>query len=149
MGDPTYVELTVLTRQAEAAEALFNEEPEDTTEDGEFTRFGFEEVNYGKLGFLAALQDAGIAYDSAWIKGDNYSAGTVSLRFTEAGESVEKEVYVLIEQAPILDDLKKILDDPIALRACIADWIEETLILPWDNQEEYGKRYRARQLIAP
>jgi len=149
MGDRTTVVLSLLTSQVKEAEELLgylhqscNEECMDNTTD-----FAFEEVNYGDLEGLVALEEAGIAYESTWRAGCEYEAGTTSVRFTSEGEKVKKTIYDSDLSIPITD-LMHLINQPEAILELIKNSNEEVQVLPWDNQEEYGKRYRARQLIS-
>lgn len=149
MGDRTTVYLDVLASQADAAKELFDYEPEDARQNGDqFVEFEFHEVNYGTLDFLSELEKAGIAYDSSWSKGDEYEAGTVFCRFTADGEIIRLDRYET-DINPSMGCLMKLIDDPDALREFILQHQRETTPLPWDNQEEYGKLYRTKQLINP
>jgi hypothetical protein len=148
MGDRTTVYLDLLASQADAAKKLFDYEPEHARQNGDqFVEFEFHEVNYGTLGFLSELEKAGIAYDSSWSEGDQYGAGTLFGRFTADGEIVRLERYET-DIDPSMGCLMKLIDDPVALREYILQHHKETTPLPWDNQEEYGKLYRARMLIS-
>ena len=154
MGDRTYVMLYVpaeLFEQAKGIAIKHDGEPneEDTLND-EVLYMGFEEVNYGELGCIKELQSAGIAYDMDWAKGSEYDEGVQYCRFTETGDLTLKTVlggdYYIhpsvlekdIEEHNSLDAVKDLLKrhhaavDPPS----------------WDNQVEYGKIYRTRQLIA-
>lgn len=149
MGDRTTIFLTLLTSQVKEAEGLLDylhqrcyEKCIDNT-----TAFEFEGVNYGNLEGLAALEEAGIAYESTWEAGHEYDAGTTSVRFTPEGEMVKKTIYVSDLSIPI-SDLMRLINQPEAIFELIKNSNDELQVLPWDNQEEYGKRYRARQLIS-
>lgn len=149
MGDRTTVTLTVLTSQvSEVVEILeyvldcaykFNG---DIT-----TSFTFDEVNYGTLKNLPALVDKGIAYESDWEAGSGYGPGTESTRFTEEGEVITKTVCDEDLSLAVIT-LMGVIDHPTELVELIKERHIELQILPWDNQEEYGKRYMARQLIS-
>ena len=148
MGDRTTVELTVLTTQSKEAEALFDEAAAESGSSGEFTHYVFDEVNYGNLSFLQKLTDAGIAFNSYWGKGDEYDVGKEVCRFTSEGVLDNRELYDN-DYNPDLDSLMKHINEPDKLREIIELHHKSVTPLPWDNQEEYGKLYRARQLITP
>lgn len=150
MGDRTTVHLYVPTDLADQAEALFDFgcEYTDDCEDNT-TQFTFGEVNYGNLPFLNKLAEAGIAYNSCWEDGGDYKSGCESLRFTPSGEFVLKTLYNGEDVNPSLNRLLELIDQPEALREYILNYKEIRSVLPWDNQVEYGKLHRARQLIAP
>lgn len=148
MGDRTSVYLTVLTTQAEQAENLFDYESNEDREYIGTTIFTFYEVNYGELDFLPELADAGIAYDSMWGSGHEYSTGTESVRFTPDGDIVRKTIYSN-EVNPNLDRLMELINKPVALCRYILEHKESITVAPIDNtQIEYGKRYLVKKLIA-
>ena len=148
MGDRTTVYLTVLKTQADAAKKLFDEGGDEDHRDDETSIFTFYDVNYGELEFLDELRDAGIAYDSDWSEGDNYSSGTQSCRFTHTGDCIEK-VLDGDSQSISLDLLVSLKHDYIAIVDLIDKRVEEADVLSWYNQEIFGSRYRAKKLIAP
>jgi hypothetical protein len=148
MGDRTIVYLDVLASQADAARELFSYEPEDERENGDkFIEFEFNEINYGTLDFLEDLQRAGIAFDSNWSSGDEYGPGTMFCRFTPEGNTICFDRYDS-DINPDINCLMRLIDDPEALRKVILDHHKATTPLPWDNQEEYGKLFRAKMLIS-
>lgn len=148
MQDRTSVKLIVLTTQASAAEALFDWESSGGDSEPDLTSFDFEDVNYGTLRFLTKLQDAGIAFDSNWGSGSEYGPGTHYGRFTSEGEFDSWEISDSSIN-PNIDELVTLLKHPKKLREFILEHVEKTTPLPWDNQEEYGKLYRTKQLINP
>lgn len=160
MGDRTNVTLTILASQAKEAGKIMGYLPEKSS--GVLTEFFFDEVNYGELDELPLLQGAGIAYDSDWGSGGEYREGCQSCRFSPEGEMEITEVYAGEENVSI-DKLMTIIEknDPDSEEAADHSALYqelETLILDhhakvtprsWENQEEYGKIYRTRQLISP
>jgi len=146
MGDRTSVTLTVLECQSEAVEKVFR----GFCSKGLITEarvdYFFEKVNYGILRALPELQKQGIAYDSAWERGSDYEPGTEYLRFTSEGVAVKKCIYQYSHN-PDISELMSFIDSPEELRSVILRKNEENYILPWDNQEEYGKRYQMLQLL--
>lgn len=148
MGDRTTVELTVLTAQSEAAQALFDGEPDETGPSQLLTVFTFYEVNYGELHFLPDLTAAGIAFDSYWGEGSEYGAGQKVCRFTAEGTLDLRELYDDYYN-PDLNELMRHINDPVKLKEIIESHHKKVTPLPWDNQEQYGKLYRAAQLITP
>ena len=148
MGDRTNVELTVLASQSKEAEALFTATADEHWEVDQYASYSFEEVNYGELVFLSQLTDAGIAFDSCWGAGDEYGSGTKSCRFTAEGVLELKEVYDC-DLNPELLLLMQHINDPIKLKEIIEEHHKKVTSLPWDNQEQFGKIYRAAQLITP
>ena len=149
MGDRTYVTLWVKTVHADEVRPFAGKEgyaDEKTYEDS--TSFGFEEVNSGELSFLEELEKLGIAYDSSWEPGGEYGAGTRSARFTPEGAIDIRTIYNA-DYNPSLSELLARINSPDDLIAYILKHKEEVTPLPWDNQEQYGKLYRAACLIKP
>jgi hypothetical protein len=149
MGDRTYATLWIKTVHADAVKPFADKEgyaDKGTYEDS--TYFGFEEVNNGELSFLEELEKLGIAYNSSWAPGGEYGAGTRSARFTPEGAIDIREIYDA-EYNPPLSELKQRINSPEELKAYILLHEEKVTPLPWDNQEQYGKLYRAACLIKP
>ena len=148
MGDRTTVTLTVPNEFADTVEEIEEAQERDPSTEGDLIYLTYYEVNYGELRFLEKLKEQGIPYDSAWCAGCEYGSGTRSLRFTPEGEAIELELYDA-DANPEMRALMVLIDDPVALRQYILDHQASRQVLPWDNQVEYGKIYRTRQLIAP
>lgn len=149
MGDRTAVTLTIRTSQVAKARPCFDTEPEYEHQDEKgFTEFTFYEVNYGNLEFLDQLQETGIAYDSRWESGSEFGSGCDYCRFTHDGEVILKGISDDYRN-PSIDELMKNIDDYAALKAFITKHYNEIFVPSWDSQEEYGKIYRTKQLIAP
>lgn len=148
MGDRVSVTLSVLTSQAQAAKAIIDDSYQDEGMwlDYKLTYFVYEEVNYGNLPELKVLLEHGIAYESEWEAGGDFGKGAEQLRFTSEGEAVVMSVYES-EQNPPMNELLAIIDKPEELRNYILKYKEVHTPLPWDNQEEYGKLYRAKKLL--
>lgn len=146
MGDRTQVVLLVLLEHADVVRAIYKNEFEESWLGDTLATFTFQEINYGTLHDLIKLQEMGIPYNSVWSAGDDYDEGGEYLRFTPEGDICYKELYVSDENPP-LNKLLELLDSPEKLREFILTFKEKVSILPWDNQEEYGKIYRAKQLI--
>ena len=153
MGDRTTVTLTVLSSQLEAAKGILKKKAGEPWEKNEISQqplksLIFDEVNYGDLPGLKNLQAAGIAYDSEWGQGGEYSPGCTSCRFTKDGELIVKEIYDY-EVNPPIETLLTLIDDHEALRSYILLYKEEhTVPLITPEQEDFGKVYRIKQLIA-
>lgn len=147
MGDRTSVTLGIPNALKEQAKTIIGQDY-DTEKTAMLAYFTFEQVNYGELDFLDALQAAGIAYDSGWEAGDEYGPGCKSCRFTSEGEAIVKEIYDT-ELDPPMSTLIQLIDQAENLRDFILQYKAERTLLPWANQEEYGKLYRAHMLIAP
>jgi|GEM_PF-5768650 len=154
MGDRTYVYLYVpaeLFEQAKEIAIKHDGEPneEDILND-EVHYMGFEEVNYGELDCIKELQSAGIPYDMDWAKGSEYEEGVQYCRFTETGDLTLKTIngsdYYIHPSV-----LEKVIEEHNSLDA-VKDLLKrhhEAVDPPsWDNQVEYGKMYRTKQLIA-
>lgn len=150
MGDRTTVTLDILNTQVALAKTMQHFDgfaEEYPGENGNvLTSFIFNEVNYGELYFLEDLENLGIAYDSRWDAGCEYSAGIKHARFTAEGELQLAEVYDTGVN-PDIDHCIKLIDDYPALRQYLINHKAQTTPLPWDNQEEYGKIYRTKKLI--
>lgn len=154
MGDRTYVYLYVpaeLFEQAKEIAIKHDGEPNvENILDDEVHYMGFEEVNYGELGCIKELQSAGIAYDMDWAKGSEYEEGVQYCRFTENGDLTLKTVvgsdYYIHPSV-----LETVIEEHNSLDA-VKDFLKrhnEAVNPPsWDNQVEYGKMYRTKQLIA-
>lgn len=152
MGERVYVTLAVLKQQVPQIEDLLNSgapDNEHESDDGMLWYVGYSEVNYGSLPFLKALQQRGVAYDSTWAAGSDWSEGTESCRFTPEGELEEKSVY-LSDQGVSLFRLLDELENHQALKDLILEHKAKTAHLPLDEKQiEYGKLYQTKQLIAP
>lgn len=148
MGDRTTVTLSFLESQEKKALQHFDYEASEAWWDEPFAYHRFEEVNYGRLDFLDKLKAAGIAYESEWDRGSEYGPGIKSVRFTADGEVIQKEIYNS-ECSIDVHDLMALLNKPEELKGLITSTHEAVSVLPWENQEEYGKLYRAKQLITP
>jgi hypothetical protein len=156
MGDRVFVELTIPAEQWERVREIIERtdgRSDDECINSPFAHFYFSEVNYGELSCLGKLQDEGIAYDSDWESGSEFGKGSKSCRFNEQGEVQVLEVYdneTGIDPAALEQILVDNISDSKKLRkidAMVADHVAKTRPWPWKNQEEYGKRYRARKLI--
>jgi hypothetical protein len=154
MGDRTTVTLTVLMSQVDEAKRIIennhSEHAEFEVNGVEFIDLIFNDVNYGDLNrgtkLLDMLMHGGIAFNSRWDSGSEYGPGCEYGRFTEEGESVRLEISDS-EVNPELNRLLELIDDYQALKAYIQEHAAERTPLPWENQEEYGKLYRATKLI--
>jgi hypothetical protein len=98
---------------------------------------------------LVELKNAGIAWDYEYSRGEdtNSQSGEDHLRFTETGEDiitgwVEEDEHILVR------DLMEALDHPELLRARILEADAKLQVLPWTNQEEYGKRHKAARYLS-
>lgn len=147
MGDRTTVTLSFLESQQDEALKHFDCDAEEAWCDEPFAYHRFEEVNYGTLRFIDKLKAAGIAYESEWDGGYEYGPGIKSVRFTADGDVVEKEIYNS-ECSIDVHDLMALLDKPEELKELITSTHQAISVLSWDNQEEYGKLYRAKMLIS-
>ena len=145
MGDRTTVILTILTKQVLQAQEVI-EHTDVSYVVGDLTEFQYYEVNYGELPFLDELSNAGIAYESYWQDGNEFTKGSQYCRFTPDGEVEITTVYDC-DINPDLYKLLALIDKPDELREFILGHQERITALPWDNQEEYGKIHRAKKLI--
>tara|TARA_B100001559_G_scaffold166459_1_gene139491 strand:- start:4705 stop:5199 length:495 start_codon:yes stop_codon:yes gene_type:complete len=154
MGDRTYVYLYVpaeLFEQAKEIAIKYDGQPEEeNTDDDQLHYLGFEEVNYGELNCIRELQLAGIPYDMDWADGANYEEGVQHCRFTETGELSLKVVMGSDHSIDpsVLEEVIKKHNTLDAVKDFLKKHNEVVNPLPWDNQVEYGKIYRTKQLIA-
>lgn len=148
MGDRTTVTLTVLKSQSKEAEKLFYGQWDEGFDIEQFTQYVFNDVNYGNLDELPSLQNMGIAYNSRWDAGSNYGPGEETCRFTPEGELLIQTIGDEYKN-PCLKSLMEAINSHEMLKRIIMRHYEEVTALPWDNQEEYGKLFRARRLINP
>ena len=145
MGDRTWVEIVVLNETLPLVEKILPDDAEISTTP-EFSSFYFYEVNDGCIEEQHELTEAGIPYNYEWGTGDNYNPGTKYIRFTPEGE-LEHIEYYEFDINPPLEKLLELVSKPKELAEYVQQYSDERTPLPWDNQVEYGKRYRARQLI--
>ena len=149
MGDRTTVTLTVLKSQKDEAITIGladGYEPDHVSESNHLAHIAYYEVNYGELTFLPQLTAAGIAFDSDWDHGGDYSAGTEFSRFTSEGE-IKEFSYSNDMYNPNLGTCMGLIGDPEKLVQYILDHHNKVTPLPWDNQEAFGKIYRTKQLL--
>lgn len=148
MGDRTTVILTVLNEHINTVKNICDEFDDEFTSGNDCHSLLFYEVNYGKLDFLEELKIRGIAYDNYWDAGSEYSAGSLTCRFTPEGEVIIKELFDN-QKNPDINELVSLLSSHNALIKYILDHKEKISVLPWDNQAEYGRIYAALHLITP
>lgn len=154
MGDRTSVTLTIPAVYKEAALVIFGDEtPADSFINGvakdnphNLHCFAWYEVNYGTLPFLDALMAAGIPFDSNWDHGGEYGPGCETCRFTEEGEAIRQTVSD-DGKNPDLGCLLELINQPDALRNFILRHHAEVTPMTWNDQIDYAKRYRLKQLI--
>ena len=145
MGDLTWVEIIVLNESASLVKEILPDYAE-IDERPPLTSFFFHEVNNGWVEEQDQLTELGIAYNYKWGKGDNYNPGTKYIRFTPEGDLQHIEYYEN-ELNPPLEKLLGLIDQPKKMAQYVRQYSAEKTPLPWDNQVEYGKIYRAQQLI--
>lgn len=115
----------------------------------------FDEINYGRLPFQDELTEAGIPFNLEHGSGCEYQAGFYIVRFTEDGllricegfddAGLNEAAVKGIVNNSDLSDAEKITELKVFL-----DRDDFLHCEPhWDNQVEYGKRYRANRLINP
>lgn len=149
MADCADVTLTVLTSQKGIAEKLFGDEmPSSDYANGILFEFHFDSMNRGNLPFMDRLVREGIAFNSRWMDGDNYAAGTNFSRFSPKGEFIQKIVYDE-DVNPPLASLMRLRLIPDALIGFIEGYHSRVTPLPWDKQEEYGQLYQMMNLLVP
>lgn len=153
MGDRCLVDLTILTVHLDKVLTLTDgDRPNQTSEEDDCTVLSFEEVNYGTLTFLGKLTAAGIAWDSRWHGGDEYGPGTKQLRFTADGRIHELEYADSeLDVIPTKDLLEFLNRSGTVWSSQVKTFVEHHIAslqpLPWEDQEQNGKRYLALKLI--
>ena len=145
MGDRTWVEIVVLTETLPQVKEFLGGE-DQISEGPELASFYFCEVNDGCIEEQHELTKAGIPYNYEGGKGDYYSPGTKYIRFTPEGE-LEHIEYCESDKNPPLEKLLKLVPTPRELAEYVQQYSDDKTPLPWDNQVEYGKRFRALQLL--
>ena len=146
MGDRTEVYLSIPHELRGQAEIIIGDATDEYWQEGTLAVLGYMQVDYGELPNLEYLKEAGIPYDSCWQAGGNFGAGKEACRFTPEGECIMRTIYDA-DLNPNISHLNTLLNTPDILINYLKKFIENTTILPWDNQVEYGKRYKMRQLI--
>lgn len=147
MGDRVAVTLCVPTQCANEAICLISEgDPEDSFADNDFAYLTYFDVNYGELNNLSKLIEHGIPFESTWKAGCEFGKGTNYCRFTSDGEYAGFTMYEGEENPPI-QELLSLLDNYAVLKQYVQIYKESHTPLPWDNQIEYGKLYRLKQII--
>ena len=147
MGDRTWVAITVLKESLDQVKEIFSDFYDIEIVEGDYlASLHFDEVNNGHIEEQDDLTEKGIPYNYEWGIGDNYDPGIKYICFTPEGDVIHIEYYDS-EVNPPLEKLTELLNEPEELVEFIRKFIEERTPLPWDNQVEYGKIYRARQLI--
>ena len=145
MGDRTWVEIVVLNETLPLVEKILPEDAEINTS-STLSSFYFDEVNNGCIEEQDQLTEAGIPYNYEWGTGDNYNPGSKYIRFTSERE-LEHIEYYENDINPPLEKLLELVSTPKELAEYVQQYSDERTPLPWDNQVEYGKIYRTRQLI--
>ena len=145
MGDRTWVGIAVLNETLSLVEGIL---PDDAriVYGASHTTFFFHEVNNGCIEEQDQLTDLGIPYNYEWGMGDNYNPGSKYIRFTPEGELQHIDYYEN-ELNPPLEKLLELVSKPKELAEYVQQHSDNLTPLPWDNQVEYGKIYRTRQLI--
>lgn len=145
MGDRTWVEIVVLNETIDQVKSILPNDA-DVTPGVSLSAFYFYEVNNGHIEEQEELSKHGIPYNYEWGNGDNYEAGSKHIRFTPEGE-VQHIEYFESEINPPIEKLLELVDQPEKLAQYVRQYSAEKTPLPWNNQVEYGKIYRTRQLI--
>ena len=152
MGDCTDCSMTVLKEHYEEARnilmANFYKGYIHDIEHTQFAHIYYSGINYGNLKCDKELIAAGIPFTWYWGNGSEYGAGEQYCRFTETGELILKKIYEKDADRISLSTLIKKLNNYEDLRECILQFERDQQVLPWDNQIEYGKLYKLKQLIS-
>lgn len=150
MRDDTWAKLYVPTELTKAVKAVFDEASNENEINDALTELFYEEIDYGSLpsGVKDKLIAAGIPFDWEWGDGDYFGGGLLYIRFTETGELHLREVCNR-DRNPNLKALLERIVKPDELVQFLKEHADNVTPLSWDNQVEYGKRYRMRQLLLP
>lgn len=156
MSGECTITIWVQKEHCEQAKAIFKEAEDDIDDEGQNTPedilyyFQFYDRKAKHLEQACdALEAAGIAYDiDIGREHENDSRMTDTCRFTSEGQMVQLH-WMEEDENLSLNDLMKHVDNYENLRYLIVNAKRDITPLPWDHQIEYGKRYVARQLIAP
>ena len=147
MGDRTWVAITVLKESLDQVKEIFSDFYDIEIVEGDYlASLHFDEVNNECVEEQDDLTEKGIPYNYEWGIGDNYDPGSKYIRFTPKGDLQHIEYYAN-ELNPPLEKLLELVDQPEKMAQYVRQYSAEKTPLPWDNQVEYGKIYRARQLI--
>ena len=117
--------------------------------DPEVIQARFPEVNYASLSFCEELIENGIPFNTDWGNYGDMYGGSQFCRYTEDGELDFKEIAEYEWNTISLSSVERYITDPLALYKYVKEQRERLTVLPWDNQEEYGLKYVALQLIRP
>lgn len=113
-----------------------------------FKTYTVQEVDDSSIdAFLDALLEVGIAYDAEYESGYSDGCWVTHWRFTDAGLLVDKTIY---ENDNVLQvvELMHLINDEKALTNLILKAYKNLYVIPWDKQDEYGKVFQMKQLIA-
>lgn len=141
----TWVEIVVLNETLSLVKEILPDDAQISTS-STLSSFYFDEVNTGFIEEQYQLTDLGIAYNYAWGTGHNYNPGFKYIRFTPEGALQHIEYYEN-ELNPPLEKLLELVSKPKKLAEYVQQYSDDITPLPWDNQVEYGKIFRARQLL--
>jgi hypothetical protein len=156
MGDRTNAWVTCFTKQKDQLLGIFGTEAEfcQIDEQGEFTVFHFEEVNYAELSCMEDLETCGVALDYEWSSGGDYTSGKYSYRFTSEGEFIltggyDDQQRLNLETLTLVINLPDSDSDKLALlvaeiEAANKKWTP----IPFDEaQIQNGNIFRVNKLI--
>ena len=113
----------------------------------------FSEVKWGELDFLDDLHEIGIPFD--FSNDNSEDARHIICRFTSDGEMILQDYLESdskIEGSYLISSIDSCNSPEEKLQFINEQYIKFSNLLtplPWDNQIEYGKLYRTRQLIDP
>jgi hypothetical protein len=158
MSDRTSVSLTFLAVHYDQVVSFYEADwrPYDIARNGQeykgvsLSHLYFEDVNYGTLPYLDKLSDLGIAYSTSWDQGDEYDSGTDKALFNKDGELIEvsyDDGHLRLDHYVLKGILKLTTGQLAEIKARVNQMDKLIEQIPWETQEEYGKRYRALKLI--
>ena len=128
MGDPTWVEIVVLTESLPQVKEFLDEEAQ-ISEGNILTSLYYHTVNNGCIEEQHELTKAGIPYNYEWGTGDNYDPGSKYIRFTPEGELQHIEYYEN-EINPPLEKLLELVSKPKELAEHVQKFAEDKTPLP-------------------
>lgn len=152
MSDAVRVTLTLHNSHSKHVEELISHsesyqfvDKTDILEDST-SLFTFDKVVFGSLPFLEDLIRIGIAFDTEWNVGINFSAGSLHCRFDANGKTHLKKISESMTHIRY-DLLKTLSKNPEELLRFIDKKYEQLKVPDWNNQIEYGKIHAAMRLV--
>lgn len=119
------------------------------------TRFDCDMIPYGQTNFESEFVELGIAYTIHHCDKSDPHHRCKHLRFTPEGET-KRSTHTYTSRFVSVEDIEQYLEECKEQPAAMYDTMKSiaknirkiTDPLPWDNQVEYGQRYRAKRMIS-